>query len=247
MSVIYGPNIVTTGLGFLIDFANPNSIDRSTYALKDLSPNKIPITLNFPEQNTLSIINTGTTGYYYAQFTPTGETNDSTYYTISDPYFNTIKDNSTLETCVYTDFFYGSPPQYHNRPVSPRTYEYAQPYTIAYGNGVILEEVCTNESGWLTTGYGGLSQVGLNKWVYITLTTTANDSYKTYVNGEYIASIDLTSKTILAFTGLLLGRGFYGGTENSAGRISFVRVYNRALTQPEITQNFNAVKGRFGF
>jgi hypothetical protein len=30
------------------------------------------------------------------------------------------------------------------------------------------------------------------------------------------------------------------------GGVSIVRVYNRALSQEEITQNFNAIKSRYG-
>ena len=35
-------------------------------------------------------------------------------------------------------------------------------------------------------------------------------------------------------------------SESYKGRISVMQVYNRALTQAEVTQNYNATKGRFG-
>jgi len=38
----------------------------------------------------------------------------------------------------------------------------------------------------------------------------------------------------------------YGSSAYMAGRLSVLRVYNRALNQTEITQNYNAVKSRFG-
>lgn len=40
--------------------------------------------------------------------------------------------------------------------------------------------------------------------------------------------------------------GMYGYTNNFNGYMGNIMIYNRALTQLEITQNFNAQKGRFG-
>jgi hypothetical protein len=41
--------------------------------------------------------------------------------------------------------------------------------------------------------------------------------------------------------------GWYGfGGAYLSGSIAVTQIYNRALTQAEITQNYNALKGRFG-
>jgi hypothetical protein len=240
MSFHHQSKIITNGLGFYVDFLNPKSINTQTYALTDLGPNKIPITLFYPEQNTLSIVDG------YAQFDPSTEDGNATIYGSNSAYFNTIKDNLTLETCVYTDAVFSTPPQYTNRPVSPRYIETGSPCSYALGNGVIGAEINVSPGTWLTTTYAA-SAVQNQQWVYITLTTLANDSYKTYVNAQFINKIDLTGYTVSVFDGIMIGRGYYGGNRNFQGRVSFVRIYNRPLSPSEIWQNFTAFKNRFGF
>ena len=41
----------------------------------------------------------------------------------------------------------------------------------------------------------------------------------------------------------LIGRGLNGYFD---GRMSNTQIYNRALSTEEVTQNYNALKGRFG-
>jgi hypothetical protein len=63
----------------------------------------------------------------------------------------------------------------------------------------------------------------------------------TYLNGSlFVSNTTPTSFTrwYIASTDLYFGFGI----EN----IAAIRIYNRALTQAEITQNFNALRGRFG-
>ena len=68
---------------------------------------------------------------------------------------------------------------------------------------------------------------------------------KTYVNGILVSTLSYTGAPI-SCSGLLIGRGFYGGTLNYAGRVGFVRYYNRALSAAELTRNFEALRGRYG-
>jgi hypothetical protein len=39
---------------------------------------------------------------------------------------------------------------------------------------------------------------------------------------------------------------FPSGSTYLLGRVSVVRVYNKGLTEAEVQQNFNALRGRFG-
>jgi hypothetical protein len=52
-----------------------------------------------------------------------------------------------------------------------------------------------------------------------------------------------TNATTITMTG---GSTFWGNT-NWIGRMSALRIYNRALSQAEITSNYNHLKGRYGF
>lgn len=236
MATLGGPVPVLNGLGFCVDFANPESINSTTKELVDLSTNKIPVTLTNSGDNTLTI----TSGY--ADFNPTNVSSSATHYTISNTYFNTIKNEITLETAVYVtnDFGSGAYP----RPVSPRTTETSQPLGFSIGSNGITTEVNTN-TGWLTA-FTATPQAGYNKWVYVTQTTSVSANvFLTYVNGVLVRTTSLAGSIPNGGNGLLIGRGFYGGVRNYSGRVGFVRVYSKALTQAEILQNYNATKGRY--
>ena len=87
-----------------------------------------------------------------------------------------------------------------------------------------------------------------NLWNQVILTINSNTAIL-YVNStlvnQYSIVYDGSSPYDTSIGGVgtdpndSADRGFYGN-------VSVGRVYNRALTQAEITQNYNAVKGRFG-
>ena len=56
----------------------------------------------------------------------------------------------------------------------------------------------------------------------------------------------LTGTIPTATTGLFLGAYGPGSSYFIDGKIAVSRVYNKALTQAEVTQNYNAQKSRFG-
>lgn len=233
MSVYAGPNVIISGLGFYIDFANSNSISGTT--LTDLSNNRIPITLTNSGSNTLTITN------QYADFLPATLTSTATFYTISNSYFNDIKNEITLETCMYATNNFGD--DQYVRGVSPRTTETSSPLGFSIGTTTISSEVNTN-TGWNTSVTS--TESNYNKWVHICQTTSLTSTKLiTYRNGISIKEQTFTG-TPNGGNGILIGRGFYGGVCNYSGRIAFVKVYNRALTAQEIQQNFNATRSRFG-
>ena len=49
-----------------------------------------------------------------------------------------------------------------------------------------------------------------------------------------------------AATGAAIQIGQEGGTRQFAGGIANIKVYNRALSQTEVDQNFNALRRRYG-
>jgi hypothetical protein len=72
-------------------------------------------------------------------------------------------------------------------------------------------------------------------------------SMKLYINGVLNAqTTKAQTSTILGLSNLFIGKRSSGGAEYFNGYISFIQVYNRALTQQEILQNYNATKGRYG-
>jgi hypothetical protein len=81
-------------------------------------------------------------------------------------------------------------------------------------------------------------------WSLATLVITATDA-KWYLNGVF-QNTRTASHSSSTFSNLYIGSD--SGTANRYynGRISMVQLYNRALSQQEILQNFNATRFRYG-
>ena len=85
-----------------------------------------------------------------------------------------------------------------------------------------------------------------NIWNNIVVTGDITAGGKIYLNGNLVTSIgDSYNPTAATNENLLIGSAPSFG-EYFSGRISSVKIYNRALTAAEVKQNYNALKGRFG-
>jgi hypothetical protein len=82
----------------------------------------------------------------------------------------------------------------------------------------------------------------LGAWTYLVGTFDGN-TLRVYQNGILRASSSNSGSLISSSTNVGLSQG---ATELLRGRMGHAAVYNRALTQPEIVQNFNSTRGRFG-
>lgn len=84
-------------------------------------------------------------------------------------------------------------------------------------------------------------------WNNIVFQATPTNSY-IYLNGEPKASRSLTwlGSTIWPTNQWVLGRDNNNANQFFTGSMASYKMYNRALSQQEITQNYNALKGRFG-
>ena len=82
-------------------------------------------------------------------------------------------------------------------------------------------------------------------WTYVAI-TFENQSVKYYVNGSSVgsSSITKTSITYNADNPVYIGKNA-SGSEPFEGRLGNIKVYNRALTESEIQQNFIATRSRF--
>lgn len=103
----------------------------------------------------------------------------------------------------------------------------------------------------INTSTGGWNEIPtdtyqINTWYNLCLTYNGS-SFITYLNGVL--------KTTTSTTGTIIknNQNLYIGSPNNTlddspyfGNISQVSIYNRALTQSEIKQNFNAIRSRFG-
>lgn len=98
------------------------------------------------------------------------------------------------------------------------------------------------------------SSYTLNQWYYVCLvfnySTTISERYqRLYVNGETVGeqtSISYNSSNVDNY--LFFGQSNPGADNkgNYSGEIGIAQVYNRALSDAEILQNYNALKSRYG-
>lgn len=236
MSLGHGSIIIVTDIGFYIDFANSKSVTGVT--LTDMAVNQLPISLINTGTGSLSVVNG------YADFNPVSNTSTTaTFYTISNSYFTDNRTEITLETSMYVYQDFGNPS--FVRGVSPRVTESGSPLGFGLGSDRITAEINTS-TGWRTSTTITPQLTGYNKWYHITQTTSASaGQMKTYVNSVLVNTVDFTG-TPTTGNGYLIGRGFFGGIQNYSGRVGFVRFYKKVLTQEEISQNFNAIRGRYG-
>tara|TARA_A100001201_G_scaffold22812_1_gene25695 strand:+ start:2196 stop:3437 length:1242 start_codon:yes stop_codon:yes gene_type:complete len=91
------------------------------------------------------------------------------------------------------------------------------------------------------------SAIGTGTWHYVGFTWSTSDYYKrSYVDGVNVGtqSTGSTGTSDYSFSGRSLGM-WNGSSYALNGKIAAYQVYNRALTQAEVIQNYNATKTRF--
>jgi hypothetical protein len=86
----------------------------------------------------------------------------------------------------------------------------------------------------------------LNQWYFISATNDTQPIFKIYINGVLNNTSSLSGTLSTSGASAWIGTYGGGGTYPMAGKISNVQIYNRALTQAEVSQNFNALRGRYG-
>jgi hypothetical protein len=96
-------------------------------------------------------------------------------------------------------------------------------------------------------------EYALNTWMFLTGTFNGSET-KLYINGQFKATSNNQPDGVnRSLTGVLntssISRRIGISSLNSSpftGNIPTVQIYNRALSAQEVTQNFNALRGRYG-
>jgi hypothetical protein len=99
-----------------------------------------------------------------------------------------------------------------------------------------------HSNGTATIGYG--NSLTVNGWMHLMLTFDGTN-IKMYQNTSLITTVNFPGDIRTDINTPLYVGGVWPG-EYFNGRISISRLYNRALSAAEITQNYNATKARFG-
>ena len=95
---------------------------------------------------------------------------------------------------------------------------------------------------------GNFGTVTVGQWHHVVATHTSG-SLKVYLDGTQIASNSNTVNRTLNTCAFFIGAELDGTSSLGNyfdGKISNVRMYSKTLSAAEVTQNFNAHRGRFG-
>jgi hypothetical protein len=94
------------------------------------------------------------------------------------------------------------------------------------------------------SGQTSVNLLGNNQWINIT-STFDGSTYSVYVNGSFGSSSPSTPQFNFTNTNFTISP-LYGGEIPFNGKVASARIYNRALTSTEVTQNFNCLRMRYG-
>jgi len=113
----------------------------------------------------------------------------------------------------------------------------------ANGGGTNTNPMIRFGDDWANTGSSFTASTDVNKWWNIVAVKTSNNAY-VYKNS--ILSATKGSSLSWGFNNVLnIGRQHAAGEYINA-RIPNIKLYNRALSAAEVSQNFNALRGRYG-
>jgi hypothetical protein len=238
MSVNKGPKIINDGLVLYLDAANSKSYSGSGTTWTDLSGNNNNGTLTngptFDSGNGGSIVFDGSN-----DFIALG--NPSTLDIVSNITVSSWVRITSIPTLnrIYTIFgkgYNGTSEQFFLRFLrNDNNFVRFQTGTFNNTGGEKLASFNLNINSFIT-----------NIWMNIAGQYDAN-TWKLYLNSNLVAS-NLTNQGPYSSTSSIgIGATFISSSfaRYIQGNISSVLVYNRALSANEISQNYNALKGRF--
>lgn len=222
MATNYNPQIVTDGLVLYLDAGNRRSYSGTGTTWTDLSQNNNNGTLvnspTFFTGNLGSLILNGTNQY------------------ISTTAIIQAATNSNLQT--FSAWLNSSSGSLFGSDASSN----GQFHLLIYLSS-------TNNLNFYESYYGGVSgetidtvSVVLKSANNVVVVKTAPEKYDVYLNGEKVLN-QVTKKASLNSN---FNAGRFYATSFFGSNISNYSIYNRALSESEIKQNFNALCGRYG-
>jgi hypothetical protein len=225
MGFYRGPNIVTDGLVFAVDAGSERSYPGSGTTWKDLTATGINGTLtNGP---TFSSSNGGS--FLFDNVDDYVSLGASSQLSITNQIsvFSWVK----VDTFSAWDGVFGA--------YSGGAFVHFQ---LAYGRLSVYVYGPNTGYGSLDSGY---DQLTAGEWSNIGF-TFGSQTLTVYLNGVAMpTTVTGSSANINNTSEMSIGR-VYSGSRDLGGNLANIMVYNKALSQAEILQNYNAQKSRFG-
>ena len=216
ISSYYTPSIVTTGLVMNLDAGNTLSYAGTGTTWTDLSGNG----------NNGTLIN----GTSYSS------TNGGTlvFDGIND-YVSLTNNNLPMGTSDFTwSVWFKTPSTFSSWQMLLTTSQYYAYFGSLNGNLRLDFD-----------GPAGVFGLSPNTWYnMVIIRVSGTGGIKAYANGTYLGGINTNN---ISLTGNMnIGNWAYNNSLSWLGNISNVQIYNRALAQSEVTNNFDALKSRYG-
>lgn len=235
MSAAAGPDIIEDGLVLCLDAAERQSYSGSGTVWRDLAGSNDGTLTNGP---TFSSANGGSIVF--------DKTNDIVFC----PPTNSIIGNSQatithiliFKTVNTTDRMYASSLKRNSGASTLLSIDINSTNSGTFSSGRV---------GFLTSNGGGHSwithsgPVNDGNWHFIGCVVD-NNGRRLYLDGNLVASDNITLTTATGNTGTYTIGGFDTNNILFGGSIALSQIYNRSLSTQEILQNYNATKGRFG-
>lgn len=178
---------------------------------------------------------------------------DDTQYTISNGSFDSNDGGSIVFDGTSTFVPIGTPLS-NGANFTKEAWVYADVVTSSRNILSSENNVFWNNASTLSGGVGGSfsavtsSNFPSGSWRHVALTfNDTNNTMTLYINGSQVSqNTNVTQSYISEIE--RIGSHFFNGNPVSFwdGKIAQVRVYNVELTGPDITQNYNATKDRYG-
>jgi len=228
MATHYKPRIVTDGMVLCLDAANVKSYPRTGLVWYDKSGN---------DYNG-ALVNTTFSGSSL-------NLDSSTYMTIpqSNGQFSNST-NMTYEAWIYpTGLDNNGSVIFQDRPAYNNTYGVQIFIYDSAGHVAVRGSGVASTEAGLTNGI-----VTQNNWNHLAVCFSGSTAY-VYINNVRQTGENLTTLYPISTSTYDMNIGRYAtvtGTYNLRGKLSIIRIYNKTLTQMEVSQNYNALKGRFG-
>ncbi|MEY2760292.1 MAG: Aureococcus anophagefferens virus [Bacteroidota bacterium] len=221
------PTIVTNGLVFNVDAANTSSYTGSSSVWNDLS-------------------GTNHINFY----------SNSSYNTNATPTFSSDGGGSLITTGIFGK-------SVSNSGISgsvARSMEAWVKFNSVAGNAVIsiggsvvlnntLYELMAFNSNVIEHYWGNFTQsstvLATNTWYHIVIMYDGTTNHYVYVNGVQVG-FSSTPTLNTSNTPIYIGPAVTTSWGAFDGKIAALRIYNRALSSTDITNNFNVLKSRFG-
>lgn len=239
MGLLHSPKIVTDNLSMYVDVTNTKSYPGSGTSWYDLGPNKLVFASTGATQTPLETVS----GVPSFGFNGSGYWECSTNASTVD-----FGGDCTLLMWIRSEDITVRKTVFEKAGTTYPSYQQEIAVTWEAGENFTFYSRYDVTNGY---DYGSTPVINLNAWTLVGIkmssgkTASARTGYYSINGSAWTSSyVPLTTTAITPSGAIRIGAGYAGVVDN--GNIAAILCYNKMLSDSEVNQNFNTLKGRFG-